>query len=156
HAIAGGAKHALPGGFVSLLTTSLLPLPAKLDVARLLAGLGKLDPTPFDATSVAAALPRLARHRTTQAFVEALVRLTSYADDPAHASAGAAIAQLQRGLSPGVMYLDGGWQQLVDALRRVAEEAGARLVAGARVVGVEHDTSVRAVRLADGTHVPVA
>src|SRR5262245_15423759 len=32
----GGAKHALPGGFFSLVTTSLLGLPAKLETARLL------------------------------------------------------------------------------------------------------------------------
>ena len=39
-AIARGAKHALPGGFLSLLTTGLFGLPAKLETARLLAGFG--------------------------------------------------------------------------------------------------------------------
>src|SRR5215831_10454621 len=35
-AVSGGAKHALPGGFLSLVTTGLFGLPAKLETARLL------------------------------------------------------------------------------------------------------------------------
>src|SRR5262245_24435169 len=34
-AVARGAKHALPGGFLSLVTTGLFGLPAKLETARL-------------------------------------------------------------------------------------------------------------------------
>jgi phytoene dehydrogenase-like protein len=156
HAVARGEKHTLPAGLVSLVTTGLLPLPAKLEVARLLAGLARLDPSPLERTSLQEGLPTLVRHSAAQAFVQALVRLTSYADDPLHASAGAALAQLQRALAHGVLYLDGGWQQLVDGLRRAAETAGARVVSDARVAAVEHDEAVEAVRLADGTRVPVS
>jgi phytoene dehydrogenase-like protein len=156
HAIAGGVKHTLPAGLVSLVTTGLLPLPAKLEVARLLAGIGRLDPRPFDRTPVGDAIATLVHHPMAQAFVQALVRLTSYADDPGHASGGASLAQLQRALAHGVLYLDGGWQQLVDGLRRAAETAGARLVANGRVVAVEHADAVQAVRLTDGTRVRVS
>jgi phytoene dehydrogenase-like protein len=156
HAIAGGVKHTLPAGLVSLVTTGLFPLAAKLEVARLLAGIARLDTKVLDGTSLQEALPGIVRQPAAQAFVRALVRLTSYADDPERASAGAALAQLQRGLAHGVMYLDGGWQQLVDGLRRAAETAGARVAANARVVAVEHDETVQAVRLADGARVPVS
>src|SRR5215470_9266460 len=46
-AVDRGAKHALPGGFLSLLTTGLFGLPAKLETARLLAGFGRIDPQPL-------------------------------------------------------------------------------------------------------------
>jgi len=156
HAIDGGVKHTLPAGLVSLVTTGLLPLSAKLEAARFLAALGRLDARPLDGTPLVDGIASLVRHPAAQAFVHAVVRLTSYADDPEHASAGASIAQLQRAFAGAVMYLDGGWQQLVDGLRRAAEAAGARIVTGARVVAVEHDASVRAVRLADDSRIAVA
>src|SRR5262249_52901925 len=70
---------------------------------------------------------------------------------PEQMSAGAAVRQLQLALSANVAYLDGGWQVLVDALRDAATSAGAELRAGVRVAAIEHDASVRGVRLADGT-----
>jgi phytoene dehydrogenase-like protein len=45
-AIARGKKHTLPGGFVSLLTTSLFGVAGKLETARLLGSLPKIDPQP--------------------------------------------------------------------------------------------------------------
>src|SRR5262245_34731058 len=45
-AVSGGAKHALPGGFLSLITTGLFGLQAKLETARLLAGFGRIDARP--------------------------------------------------------------------------------------------------------------
>ena len=38
-----------------------------------------------------------------------------------------------RALEHGVLYLDGGWQQLVDALRDVATTAGATIHSDLRV-----------------------
>jgi hypothetical protein len=42
-AMARGEKHALLGGFLSLLTASLLRLPDKLELARLMTSLAQLD-----------------------------------------------------------------------------------------------------------------
>lgn len=39
-------------------------------------------------------------------------------------------------ISGGVIYLDGGWQTLVNGLVEVAQEAKVRIVRGRRVVGV--------------------
>ncbi|HWP66899.1 MAG TPA: FAD-dependent oxidoreductase, partial [Candidatus Limnocylindria bacterium] len=54
HAVRAGALHALPGGAVSLLTTSLLPLGAKLELARLLGGLAGRDAAAVDGLTVEA------------------------------------------------------------------------------------------------------
>jgi hypothetical protein len=39
-----------------------------------------------------------------------LVRVTTFANDPEHQSAGAALDHLQLGVTAGVLYVDGGWQ----------------------------------------------
>jgi phytoene dehydrogenase-like protein len=133
-----------------LLTTSLLPLGAKLEVARLLAGIARIDAAALDDVPVDAWLRRTLRHESTRQLLAALFRLATYANDPERFSAGVAVRQLQMALRDNVLYLDGGWQSLVDGLRGVAEAAGARVVSGARVVRLEHDGAVRGVVLADG------
>jgi phytoene dehydrogenase-like protein len=83
-----------------------------------------------------------------------LVNVTTYSADHARASMGAALVQLRLGLKEGVIYLDGGWQTLVDGLRRAALEAGATIIADTHVAAVLRDPlggAVRGVRLADGT-----
>jgi phytoene dehydrogenase-like protein len=52
-----------------------------------------------------------------------------------------------------VLYLDGGWQSLVDALAQSARTAGAELRWDARVECIEHDGNVRALRLAGGERI---
>jgi len=150
HAVFEGRLHALPGGPVSLLTTGLLPLGAKLEIARLLAGLGRVDATALDGVSVEEWLRRTIHHEVARRLVEALFRLSTYVNDPERLSAGLAVAQLQTALAENVLYLDGGWQTLVDGLRRAAEQAGVRIVSGARVASLDHDGAVRGVVLADG------
>ena len=72
-AVNGGTKHALPGGFVSLLTTGLFGLPAKLETARLLAGFGRIDPTPCARLSMGDWIDTNIRHPDVRRLVTALV-----------------------------------------------------------------------------------
>ncbi len=152
-ALCGGRMHALPGGLVSLLTTGLLRLPAKLELARLLASLPRLDASSLNGVTLAEYLRRSLRHEDTREVVAAVVRLTGYANAPEELCAGAALLQLQLGFGPGVRYLHGGWQSLVDALAQCARAAGVELRSGACVERVEHDGTVRALQLADGERI---
>ncbi|MEO8602945.1 MAG: FAD-dependent oxidoreductase [bacterium] len=150
-AVARGAAHALPGGFLSLVTTGLFGLPAKLETARLLGGFAKLDPAPLSHTSVSEWLATAIRQPDVRALLGALVRVSSYTADHDRMSAGTALAQLQKALGKGVLYLDGGWGTLVEGLRGAAVAAGAEIRLGARVDAIELDGGVRRVRLANGT-----
>src|SRR4051794_7619929 len=153
-ALDGGRAHTLPGGFVSLLTTSLFGAADKLEAARFLASFPRVEADVLQRTSVADFLGRTLRQPGVRRLVEALFRLSTYANDPARMSAGTAVAQLQLALKAGVIYVDGGWQTLVDGLRDEAEARGARVITGAGVAAVEHDGAVRAIRLRDGRRVP--
>ncbi len=149
-AIARGAAHALPGGFVSMLTTGLFGLAAKLEASRLLGSLASVDPQPLQRISVADWIEQVARQPGVRELLAALIRLASYGPDADQMSAGTAVAQLQRALGEGVSYVDGGWQTLVDGLCQVAKAAGARVLTSARVAAVEPGARGRRVRLASG------
>jgi phytoene dehydrogenase-like protein len=145
-----GRKQALPAGFVSLLTTGLLRLPGKVELARLMAGLARLETRAHDSKTVNQWLAEDVRHEDVRRILRALVRVATYVNAPDHLSAGAAIRQLQLAFGSGVTYLDGGWQTLVDGLRQAGERAGVRLAAGTKVEAVEADACARGVRLAGG------
>jgi phytoene dehydrogenase-like protein len=150
-AVARGAKHALPGGFLSLVTTGLFGLPAKLETARLLAGFGRVDVRPLARLSMREWIDATVRHPDVRELVGALVRVSTYSHDPERLSAAAAITQVQGALAGGVLYLDGGWQTLVDGLRAAAAAGGVRIVTSARAASVTRAGAGWAVQLADGS-----
>ncbi|WP_437952116.1 FAD-dependent oxidoreductase [Sorangium sp. So ce296] len=146
-----GALHTLPSGALSLLTTGLFGLAAKLEVGRVLGGLAAMRPAPLDAVPVSAWLRDAFRTPEVRRFVGMLVRLTTYCADADRQSAGAALAQVQLALSQGVLYLDGGWQTLVDGLRAAAAAAGVEILTGARATRVAAEGgAVSFVELANG------
>lgn len=151
YALDHGTLHTLPAGFVSLLTTGLLHLGGKLELARLLSSIGKIDTNPLQHTTVREWLDRTLSQPKARQLVQALFRVATYTNDPEQQSAGAAIAQLQLALSSNVLYLDGGWQTLVEGLRQAAETAGVQIISGEKVEAIEHDTIVQGLRLADGS-----
>src|SRR5512143_1545291 len=99
YAVARGVKHALPAGLVSLISTSLMRLPAKFEVARLLGGLPRIEAARYETRSVDEWVDESIRHDEVRALVHALVRVSSYTNDPQRLSAGAAIRQMQLAFS---------------------------------------------------------
>ncbi len=157
-AIKDGKKHILPAGFQTLLKTSLLDFRAKFEAARMLATLPKIDPAMFDHATVREFLEKEIRNPDARQLVQAFFRVGTYAHDPERQSAGAALAQFQMALKSSVVYLDGGWQTLIDGLRSNAEQAGVKIITEVRAAKVERDQSggVTGVRLADGNFLPAS
>lgn len=146
----GGRLHALPSGLVSLLTTGLLRPADKLEAARFLAGLPRLDPTAFAGRTLAEVLESELQRPRVRTLAAALVRLSSYAHAPDRMGGDAALAQLQRAFTGGVLYLHGGWGRLVDALRERAREQGVRLRSATTVRGIEPVAGGHAIALQRG------
>ena len=151
-AIYGGVKHTFPAGLVSLLTTGLFGLSAKLETARLLSSLPKIDGTRLMKVSVRDWVESEITHPTVRELILATFRLSTYTNAPELMSAGAAIEQLKKALNKSVLYLDHGWQTLVDGLIESAERAGVIIETSVKVEVVERGTAgrVEAVRLDDG------
>jgi phytoene dehydrogenase-like protein len=89
------------------------------------------------------------------AMMKALIRLTTYANDPDIQSAGSALHQIHLYKLGGVMYLDGGWQTLVDGLLTVATNAKAKIIRGKKATKVQRSSnSGWLVSLSDHTQIP--
>jgi phytoene dehydrogenase-like protein len=157
-AIRDGHRHTLPVGFTSLLTTGLLTLGGKLEMARLQARLLRVDANAIQHETLASWLDTNITDAGVRGLIEMLVRVTSFTNDPARQSAGAAIAQLQLAFRASVLYLDGGWQTVVDGLRRAAAASGSHIVTSMPAVALVRSGSTRvdAVRLADGSSIAAA
>ena len=143
-----GEVHVLPGGPLTLMTTSLLGAREKLALGSMLTRFAKLDPTPWFTRSLREFVDETFRSQRLRDLFQALVRLSTYAHAPDALSAGTAIAQVQGALGGGVRYLDGGWQPMVESLADVAREAGVELRSGVRVRSVEPGAPL-GVRLRD-------
>lgn len=77
-------------------------------------------------------------------------RVFTYCSNLDLVSAEVFVFKLQRSLKHPVLYIDGGWQTLVEGLYQAASQAGARIVCGCRVSTVNHQQGrVQGVRLSD-------
>ncbi|WP_437277551.1 FAD-dependent oxidoreductase [Sorangium sp. So ce375] len=146
-----GALHTLPSGALSLLTTGLLPLAAKIEMGRVFGGLAAANPAPLASVPVSTWLRDAFRAPEVRRLVGTLVRLSTYCADDDRQSAGAALAQVQHALGHGVLYLDGGWKTLVEGLRDAAVAAGVEILTGVRATQIAAEGgAVSAVELANG------
>ena len=151
-AVYEGHLHTLPTGFLSLLTTDLLPLSAKFEFATLLSRLGSIDTSRIQHETLEHWLSANMRHQRVRDVITTLIRVTTFTNALEHQSAGAAIEQLQLAARGNVLYVDGGWQTIIESLRRTAAAAGVRMTTGAPAVAVERRArTATGVRLADGT-----
>lgn len=144
-----GSEHILPMGVVDILRAGWLPWAAKLQLMGFFARLPKLDPTPFQGRRFDAWLEDAVRHPVARQLVLALMRLSTYAASAGGLDACTALRQLQLG-GAGVLYLDGGWQRLVDGLTRVARESGVIFETSAAVKGLVRQGDRWQLQLAEG------
>jgi phytoene dehydrogenase-like protein len=147
-----GEMHIFPAGPLSLLRTALLSPAAKLEAGRALIALQTASVRDLQGVSFADWLRRSVTYPEVRALLEAAARVLTYTNAPEMLSAGLVAERLRLAAKATVIYIDGGWQTLVDGLRRVAEKSGVEIVTGAGVEAIEQsDGSVTGVRLRDGS-----
>ena len=114
--VINGSAELLPGGLPSLVRTGALSAAEKVQIAGQLARLPKLKPEAFATTSVTDWINGAVSGNNARALLHGLTRLVTYVNNPDELSADVTIEQLQHGLGPGVLYLNGGWQTLVNQM----------------------------------------
>lgn len=144
-AILGRESYRLPVSPLSLLFTSLLSARAKIEAAGLLMRVRSMDTTGLESMTVRQWLDTNVVDERLRLVMESLLRLATYSSD-LEQSASTALQQLKLILR-GVVYIDEGWQKIVDSLHSHAVTAGVNFVTSSRVVRVDHDGEVRAVEL---------
>jgi phytoene dehydrogenase-like protein len=146
--------HRMPSGPISLLTSRFLS-GAKLEAAWRFSTLPRQAPPPdMSATQWLAQI----RAGSLRHLFAGMLRLVSYSANLDALSARAALPYLRLAMQGKVLYLDRGWQTLVDGLRSAAESADARIETGARVETVSSRArgGTTELRLAQGRTVAAA
>ena len=153
-AIRGGVTHTLPVGCLSLLTTDLLGPSGKREIASFLADVPTMEAAALQGVSLTAWLRTRLRDPSVLQVVLAMIRFTTYSDEPDRLSAAAALEQLKLSLTGSILYVHEGWGTLVAALEGAAESSSATIVKGRSIAAVNVDARRAAsVTLDDGTHV---
>jgi phytoene dehydrogenase-like protein len=141
----GGRRPAVRGPVVVRdgRPVPALRMPGKIALARVLA-----RPAPAHVSA--------AEWLGDDGLAAALTRVATYAGDLHALSADAARMQLRRATWPGVRYLHGGWQAMVDALAERARRRGVTIRTGVKVEAIEpgwtvDGESADAVVVASGT-----
>jgi phytoene dehydrogenase-like protein len=145
-ALLGNDEYRLPTTWFSLLTTSLLSLRGKREMIAALVHIRRFGGTRADAGTLREWLDARFSDARARQVMEALIRLATYSDHATTQAAAPALAQMKVGLR-GTIYVDEGWQKIVDSLHSTAISAGVHFVSSSRIVGVVHDHAVRAVEL---------
>ena len=115
--------------------------------------LKEADFTELDSVSVQEWIDRNFHDVDSIALMKALIRLTTYANDPDIQGVGSALLQFHVYNQGGVMYLDRGWQTLVDGLVAAAKNAKARIVMGKKATKVQKNSSGWLVTLIDHSQI---
>lgn len=148
-ALYGSQRHKFPGTLWSVFSTSLLPTGDAIETAKLLLRVRRLRKDSQYAAAISARQwldQTIQRARARETF-EALLRLATYSSDLDKLRAGAALQQLRLAMR-GVVYVDEGWQKIVDALHTSAVTAGVNFVTSSRVVAVDTERqSVRGIEI---------
>jgi phytoene dehydrogenase-like protein len=137
-----GEVHRLPATPAMMIKSGLMGLVDKVRLGRLLAGLPRLDTAALADRSTTQWIESIGLGEGAAALVATLTRIATYSADLDRLSADAGAAQLRAAATgPGVRYLDGGWQRMVDDLVAVATTAGARLIDHRPVRSIEAGSS---------------
>lgn len=150
-ALRQGKLHLVPRDPSTLLRTDLLDFADKLELTRLFTVLLRLKAQELQHVSIQEWLEHAIRRPRVRQFIAAFARSYTYSAALDLVSAEIFIAKMQLTLKHPILYIDGGWQTMVEGLRRVAEQAGVRIVSGTRVENLEYqDGCVQGIRLGNG------
>jgi phytoene dehydrogenase-like protein len=132
----GERVELLPATAATLLRSGFLTLRGKLALARFLSGVKKWRPGEVAGLTIGQWLDTFHLPEDARRVALLLMRTTTYVNDEHDVSADVAAGQIQLALANGVLYLDGGWASLVDALAVTARRNGAEIRAGAAVTAI--------------------
>ncbi len=145
-----GEIGLLPGTPMEALRSNLVGLRAKAQLGRRVAKPLPLLERPTAGRSMAEWIAELLTDADARLVAQMITRVALYTGELDTIAADAAVPQLVSALTDGVLYLDGGWQQLTDALVCVAQRAGVEIVTDSKVSTLDDLDACDAVVFAAG------
>ncbi|WHY31458.1 phytoene desaturase family protein [Bacillus wiedmannii] len=138
HGIWKGDIYTIPTDFRSILSTPLLSWSAKVQFARLMIHLGKLDVGKVPKMSLTTWAENEIKDPMVRNIFYALCRTTTYTYAPTIQLASSVLKQIQLSIKEGVLYVDGGWETIMTNLRNIASTSGVQFLAKKHVLKIEH------------------
>ncbi len=144
-ALLDGQERTLPTSILSLLTTSLLSIGGKVQLASVLWKIRRgVD---AGAMTLREWLDANLSDTRARQVLASLIRLATYSDHAESASATLSLAQMKVALR-GAVYVHEGWQRIIDSMHSTAISSGVNFVSSSRIVAIDHDENgVQAIRL---------
>jgi phytoene dehydrogenase-like protein len=145
-AILDRRHYRLPITPFSILGTSLLSPKGKIEAVSMLIRLVRMKTEPLASVTIGDWIDENTSDEQLRLVLRTVCRIVTYSG-AREQSAAVALEQLKVAMH-GVLYIDDGWQKIVDGLHSHAVAAGVNFVTSSRVVGVDHDgSSVSAIRI---------
>lgn len=135
--VSDGERYPFVAGVAALATSRLLTASEKFQFAVAFARL--TSRRPGRDVSVAVWLDRNASRPRVRRLLSALIRLTTYSNSPDRLSFEATRQRFVMS-SGGVVYVDGGWQKMIDGLVFAARGAGVRIHTGSTAGPIQRGT----------------
>jgi phytoene dehydrogenase-like protein len=147
-----GQLFPFPASASALLGSHLLKLGDKWELMRIFSTLPRLKAESLAHVSVQEWLKRTIKRPMARQILASTACVFTYCSDLDLVSAEVFVKKLQLSLKHPVLYIDGGWQTLVDGLHQAALQAGARIRNSTRVTAIRYQNGqVQGVQHSDGT-----
>jgi phytoene dehydrogenase-like protein len=154
--ISGDKKREVPGDYGSWLSAGKGDgTLVETDGSRFFKSPTEIDFSQLEGITVKEWLDKNFHDTNDAEIIKAILRLNTYGNDPEIQSIGSALRQIYVNSREGPMYVDGGWQTLVDGLLTVAKNANARIVMDKKAISMKRTDSSSGwqVLLSDKTQV---
>src|ERR671911_73851 len=153
--ISSGKKREVPGDYGSWLSSGKGDGSSVVsDEIQFFNSPTNLDFSQLEGVTVQEWLDKNIHDINDAEIIKAILRLNTYGNDPEIQSIGSALRQIYVNSRAGTMYLDGGWQTLVDGLLIIAKNANTRIVMDKKAISVKRtNSSGWQVLLSDKTQV---
>lgn len=133
-----GKLYKLPMKLSQLLTTKLLNgFDSKIETLRFFFKLNKMKLDDLHSISFQEWLDGNFKKSDSKDFVKMLGRISTYTSNPENLSAKLALNQIRIAVAGSVIYIDEGWQTLVDQLVDIGKRNGVKFVYGKTVTSLQ-------------------
>ncbi|MGE8205618.1 phytoene desaturase family protein [Heyndrickxia sp. NPDC080065] len=130
--------YTIPTSFSSILSSSLLTWKAKVVFSKLMVKLMKMNIDPIPKISLSDWGEAEIHDPMVRHIFYALCRLATYNCAQTLQLAKPVLKQVKRALNGGVLYVDGGWETIIQKLKKEAIDAGADIICGRNLIEIEH------------------
>ncbi|WP_416150789.1 phytoene desaturase family protein [Salipaludibacillus sp. HK11] len=134
-------EYAAPFAPVELFSTKYLNWKEKIEWLSILMKIRGLKPDEYANQTFQQFVNQFAKSEKNRALLYTLARLSAYCHAPEMVSAKVIISQIQTGMS-GVIYLNNGWQMMIDQLHNKAIVSGVKIqekTSAQQIIPLEND-----------------